>query len=96
MLETKVVKNGEDAVHNMWRGAGSGEFSPGTRYAVGIDLGTTNSCVALWWERDASVKVISVGGHRVTPSVVHFADKDKVPIVGGAARRNVMENVSNY
>jgi molecular chaperone DnaK (HSP70) len=44
--------------------------------AVGIDLGTTNSCIAVWLPNESRVKVIRVAGSKTTPSVVHFPSSD--------------------
>ena len=52
---------------------------------IGIDLGTTNSVVAIM--EGSEVKVIpNAEGNRLTPSVVAYTDKDEV-IVGEPARR---------
>ena len=53
--------------------------------AIGIDLGTTNSCVAIVEAGEPTVIVNPEGG-RTTPSVVHFS-KNGERIVGQAARR---------
>ena len=59
---------------------------------IGIDLGTTNSCVAVM-DGD-SVKVIeNAEGERTTPSVVGFTD-DEV-IVGSPAKRQAVTNPTN-
>ena len=52
---------------------------------IGIDLGTTNSCVALMQGGDAKV-VENAEGTRTTPSVVSFDDKDT--LVGAPANDN--------
>lgn len=57
---------------------------------IGIDLGTTNSVVAVM--EGSEVKVIpNAEGNRLTPSVVAFSDKDEV-IVGEPARRQAVTN----
>ncbi len=56
---------------------------------IGIDLGTTNSCVALM-EGDTPKVIENVEGRRTTPSVVAFAD-DQV-LVGDAAKRQAVTN----
>jgi molecular chaperone DnaK len=57
---------------------------------IGIDLGTTNSVVAIM--EGTEVKVIpNAEGNRLTPSVVAFTDKDEV-IVGEPARRQAVTN----
>jgi molecular chaperone DnaK len=58
---------------------------------VGIDLGTTNSCVAVLDEAGGGPRVLSSpDGERTTPSVVAFAD-DQV-LVGIPARRQAVTN----
>lgn len=57
---------------------------------IGIDLGTTNSVVAVM--EGSEVKVIpNAEGNRLTPSVVAYTDKDEV-IVGEPARRQAVTN----
>jgi molecular chaperone DnaK len=51
---------------------------------VGIDLGTTNSLVATV-DSGIPLVIADSAGHRLTPSVVHFAALDAPPIVGHAA-----------
>ena len=60
---------------------------------IGIDLGTTNSCVAVM-EGD-KVKVIENSeGARTTPSIIAYTD-DKETLVGQAAKRQAVTNPSN-
>lgn len=60
---------------------------------IGIDLGTTNSCVAVL-EGD-KVKVIeNAEGDRTTPSIVAFTDDSEV-LVGQSAKRQAVTNPSN-
>lgn len=57
---------------------------------IGIDLGTTNSVVAIMDGNDAKV-IPNAEGNRLTPSVVAFTEKDEV-IVGEPARRQAVTN----
>lgn len=57
---------------------------------IGIDLGTTNSCVAVI-EGDTPTVIASKEGYRTTPSVVAFT-KSKELIVGDAAKRQAAVN----
>lgn len=57
---------------------------------LGIDLGTTNSCMAVLEGNDATVIPNAEGG-RVTPSVVAFSKSDEV-LVGEIARRQAITN----
>ena len=56
---------------------------------IGIDLGTTNSCVAVFEGGEAKV-IANPEGERTTPSVVSFKNGDI--IVGGAAKRQMVVN----
>ncbi|MGH2965655.1 MAG: molecular chaperone DnaK [Solirubrobacterales bacterium] len=60
---------------------------------IGIDLGTTNSCVAVLEGGDATVLENAEGG-RTTPSVVAFTDSDD-RLVGTVAKRQAVMNPEN-
>ena len=61
--------------------------------AIGIDLGTTNSCVAVMEGNKARVIENAEGG-RTTPSMVAFTDDGQV-LVGQPAKRQSITNPEN-
>src|SRR5271163_3254186 len=60
---------------------------------IGIDLGTTNSCVAVMEGRNAKV-IENSEGMRTTPSMVAFAESGE-RLVGQAAKRQAVTNPEN-
>lgn len=61
-------------------------------YAIGIDLGTCYSCVAVW--KDGKVDVIANDqGNRTTPSYVAFTDTERM--IGDAAKNQASMNPTN-
>src|SRR2546422_9386031 len=60
---------------------------------IGIDLGTTNSCVAIMESGDPNV-IANSEGSRTTPSVVAFSDSGE-RLVGQIARRQAITNPEN-
>ncbi len=59
---------------------------------IGIDLGTTNSCVAVMEDKTAKV-IENAEGMRTTPSVVAYTEKEV--LVGQAAKRQAVTNPEN-
>jgi heat shock protein 5 len=62
---------------------------------IGIDLGTTYSCVSVF-EKDGSAPIIIANeqGNRITPSVVAFTDNNE-RLVGDAAKNQATKNPEN-
>jgi len=60
---------------------------------IGIDLGTTNSCVAIMEGKDVRV-IENAEGARTTPSIVAFSDSGE-RLVGQAAKRQAVTNPTN-
>ncbi|XP_024176968.1 heat shock cognate 70 kDa protein [Rosa chinensis] len=64
----------------------------GEGHAIGIDLGTTYSCVAVW-EYDHVEIIVNDQGNRTTPSYVAFSDAEQM--AGDMAFNQVMRNPTN-
>ncbi|MFH0901213.1 MAG: Hsp70 family protein, partial [Pseudomonadota bacterium] len=64
-----------------------------TDKVIGIDLGTTNSCVAVV-EDQTPVVIPNRGGYKTTPSMVAIAENGK-RLVGHIAKRQAITNAEN-
>ncbi|CAB4301159.1 unnamed protein product [Prunus armeniaca] len=64
----------------------------GAGHAIGIDLGTTYSCVAAW-QHDHVEVIVNDQGNRTTPSYAAFTDTDR--FIGDAAFNQVLKNPVN-
>ncbi|MAI41167.1 MAG: molecular chaperone DnaK [Candidatus Azotimanducaceae bacterium] len=60
---------------------------------IGIDLGTTNSCVAVMEGKDAKI-IENSEGDRTTPSIVGYAEGEEI-LVGQSAKRQAVSNPQN-
>ncbi|CAN6926572.1 unnamed protein product [Brassica oleracea] len=66
--------------------------SKGEGPAIGIDLGTTYSCVGVW-QHDRVEIIANDQGNRTTPSYVAFTDSER--LIGDAAKNQVAMNPIN-
>jgi len=63
-----------------------------TKYALGIDLGTTTSCVGVW-QNDRVEIIANEHGNRTTPSFVSFTDSER--LIGDGAKNQASSNSKN-
>ncbi|XP_058767726.1 heat shock cognate 70 kDa protein-like [Vicia villosa] len=65
-------------------------------HAIGIDLGTTYSCVAVWQEQHCRVEIIhNDQGNRTTPSFIAFTKDQRLILIGEAAKNQAAANPQN-
>jgi heat shock protein 1/8 len=61
-------------------------------YSIGIDLGTTNSCISIFQNNNVDI-IANDQGYRTTPSYVAFTDHER--LIGNAAKNQCAQNPTN-
>ncbi|MCR9150841.1 MAG: molecular chaperone DnaK [Rhodobacteraceae bacterium] len=92
VLPTGTLGSGTEAANGSAPSTSPKEEEKSMAKVIGIDLGTTNSCVAIM--DGAQPRVIENSeGARTTPSIVAFTDNER--LVGQSAKRQAVTNPSN-
>ena len=61
-------------------------------YVIGIDLGTTNSCIGIWKNGKAEI-ITNENGERITPSYVCLLSNKR--LICNPAKKNIVKNPEN-